>query len=443
MPALVHMLLSSRGTVSGRTFAVSGVVLFFIKWNLDRWIGSDLVRSSWPWTFMFPAVSLDALGPEQRRVLLWIALNALPFVYCGVVLTAKRLRALSMSQRWVLLFFVPVVNLLFFLGLCFARPSGSQSLAQSGSFAPRWLPRSHWGRASLAVAIWFPIALVCMFVLQDFGWGLFLGIPFALGFMASVFERLNGSERPVLSGVLTALKALALVFGALFLLAMEGVVCIAMAAPVAAPVCVLGALLGGMPVPAGRGCLGVLAGTTLFVGFEHVVEPKPPTYAVVSFIDVDAAPEHVWAEVIAFSELSPVTDWVFKTGIAYPVRAEIQGAGVGAIRHCVFSTGPFVEPVTVWDAPRELRFGVTEQPPPMQSWTFYKFLPLRKKVTFHSEEGRFLLRRLPDGGTRLQGTTWYHNDLQPAGYWKLWSDFLIHRIHMRVLRHVKAEVEAE
>ena len=110
------MLLSSRGTVSGRTFAVSGVVLFFIKWNLDRWIGSDLVRSSWPWTFMFPAVSLDALGPEQRRVLLWIALNALPFVYCGVVLTAKRLRALSMSQRWVLLFFVPVVNLLFFLG---------------------------------------------------------------------------------------------------------------------------------------------------------------------------------------------------------------------------------------------------------------------------------------------------------------------------------------
>ena len=77
----------------------------------------------------------------------------------------------------------------------------------------------------------------------------------------------------------------------------------------------------------------------------------------------------------------------------------------------------------------------------MQSWTFYKFLPTSKKVTFHSEEGQFLLKRLPEGGTRLQGTTWYHNELLPAGYWKLWSDFIIHRIHVRVLRHIKAESE--
>ena len=24
---------------------------------------------------------------------------------------------------------------------------------------------------------------------------------------------------------------------------------------------------------------------------------------------------------------------------------------VGAVRHCIFSTGPFVEPITVWDEP--------------------------------------------------------------------------------------------
>jgi hypothetical protein len=32
--------------------------------------------------------------------------------------------------------------------------------------------------------------------------------------------------------------------------------------------------------------------------------------------------------------------------------------------------------------------------------------------------------------------------LWPAGYWRLWSDELIHRIHMRVLKHIKAEAES-
>ena len=40
-----------------------------------------------------------------------------------------------------------------------------------------------------------------------------------------------------------------------------------------------------------------------------------------------------------------------------------------------------------------------------------------------TEEGQFLLIRLPEGGTRLQGTTWYHNELLPLaiGGWVLTS----------------------
>jgi hypothetical protein len=29
----------------------------------------------------------------------------------------------------------------------------------------------------------------------------------------------------------------------------------------------------------------------------------------------------------------------------------------------------------------------------------------------------------------------------PASYWQLWSDTIIHEIHMRVLRHIQREVE--
>ena len=54
-----------------------------------------------------------------------------------------------------------------------------------------------------------------------------------------------------------------------------------------------------------------------------------------------------------------------------------------------------------------------------------------------SQKGEFLLTSLPDGRTKLQGTTWYTNKMWPQGYWKIWSDHIIHKIHLRVLEHIK------
>jgi hypothetical protein len=54
-----------------------------------------------------------------------------------------------------------------------------------------------------------------------------------------------------------------------------------------------------------------------------------------------------------------------------------------------------------------------------------------------SQRGQFELQPLSGGRTRLIGTTWYQHHLWPAQYWRLWSDAIIHRIHLRVLRHIK------
>ena len=58
-----------------------------------------------------------------------------------------------------------------------------------------------------------------------------------------------------------------------------------------------------------------------------------------------------------------------------------------------------------------------------------------------ARRGEFLLEPTAAGGTRLTGTTWYSHGLRPSAYWSLWSDWIIHRIHMRVLTHIRAEVE--
>jgi len=141
-------------------------------------------------------------------------------------------------------------------------------------------------------------------------------------------------------------------------------------------------------------------------------------------------------------EIPPPKELLFRAGIAYPIRAEISGHGVGAVRRCIFSTGPFVEPIEVWDEPHLLKFGVTANPPSLNELTPYGHIDApHLHGYFVSEQGQFLLTALPGGRTRIQGTTWYHNAMWPASYWHLWSDYIIHRIHSRVLEHIRTEAE--
>ena len=80
----------------------------------------------------------------------------------------------------------------------------------------------------------------------------------------------------------------------------------------------------------------------------------------------------------------------------------------------------------------------------MKEWTFYSDIhPPHLEGYLVSRRGQFLLTRLPDGRTQLEGTTWYEHGLWPSEYWRVWSDKIIHAIHLRVLKHVKQLAEAD
>jgi hypothetical protein len=174
---------------------------------------------------------------------------------------------------------------------------------------------------------------------------------------------------------------------------------------------------------------------------EVAREPAPDVREVVSVVVVAASPERVWELVLAFPPLSEPDDWLFRAGVAYPLRAELHGQGVGAIRHCIFSTGTFVEPIDRWETPTLLRFRVAEQPEPMREWSPYTIHPPHLDHYLVSRQGQFRVEALADGRTRLEGTTWYTNRMWPAPYWGLWSDHIIHRIHLRVLNHIRTVAE--
>jgi len=163
---------------------------------------------------------------------------------------------------------------------------------------------------------------------------------------------------------------------------------------------------------------------------------------VTTSIEVNAPPEAVWRHVVSFSDITAPPAWYFRTGLAYPLRARIDGSGIGAVRHCEFTTGAFIEPITAWDAPRRLAFDVAAQPAPLQEWSPYPavYAP-HLDGFFRTSRGEFRLVAIDGGRTRLEGTTWYSLDMQPATYWNSIADTVLHAVHRRVLEHVKAQAE--
>ncbi len=389
------------------------------------------------------------MAAADRSYLAVLVAIALPFVALGTWLTLARLRSAGWSPWLVLLFFVPLLNLAFFAALCVAPPRAARSAGAGATAAAwrHWLPGSTLGAAlvaTIAVALG-AVAFVALStrVFVDYGWGVFIALPFAQGMLAVWLAGTARGRAPSPAGAIgLALASVALAGALLLAFAFEGLICIAMALPLALPLAVAGGLVGRamLTLPMHRAALlvaGVAALPIAALGAAPSPARDAPRYAVVTRVVVDAPPERVWPHVIAFSPLPPPDDPVFLAGVSYPQRAHIDGWGVGATRYCEFSTGAFVEPITAWDAPRRLAFDVTRNPPAMRELSPWGAIDTPHLTNFLvADAGEFRLNALGGGRTELVGTTWYRHHVFPAAYWRLWSDALIHRIHLRVLDHI-------
>jgi len=426
-----------------------GFALMAIKYNLDRavaWFGFQ--RPWYFWNYIKPhgLTEIAATAPDDARFYYVIILTSLPFLVAGIFLTLRRLRSAGLPLPLCLLFFVPVINLIFFATLSVIPARAAGRLPELPGRAS-WLPVSAVGSALLSMVVvglaGVVLALACTYLLHSYGSGLFIGLPFAMG-MVAVLIYGGRTARSFGSCLLVSMLPVGLAGIALLAVAAEGAICLVMAAPIGLGLALLGGLVGYAIVGRRSAPLSPVAMSVLFLavpltmGMETQAGDKPPMLSVTSAIVIDAPPEKVWPNVVSFSAIPEERDWVLRTGIAYPTRARIDGAGVGAVRHCIFTTGEFVEPIERWDENRLLKFSVARQPEPMEELSPYPRLrPPHLEGFFQTHEGELRLEPLPGGKTRLSGTTWYTDRIWPGAYWQVWSDMIIHHIHLRVLNHIR------
>lgn len=295
-----------------------------------------------------------------------------------------------------------------------------------------------------ALISWVTTA-IGIFVLEEYGIGLFVLIPIFIGGCSTV---LYGRHKPSRLNFYLGLATVSLFFYCLGLLvfAMEGAICLVMAAPLGLLLAFIGVVLGAAIVSKKKdSSLSIIIGFSLFIpavmGFESVSKEDDEVFSVKTSIIIERKPEAVWNQVVTFSKIDEPTEWLFRIGIAYPTHAVIKREGNRTVRYCNFSTGSFVEPITHWDEPSLLAFSVEETPRPLKEISPYNIDPAHLHGYFVSKKGQFRLTALPNGKTLLEGTTWYTHKIKPSFYWKRWSSYIIHKIHNRVLQHIKKQAE--
>ena len=232
--------------------------------------------------------------------------------------------------------------------------------------------------------------------------------------------------------------------------AMEGVICILMAAPFVGLLGIIGALLGHwLATLTSRPAYQVqsaawLAVIVCAVG-ESVTPPAPLEDVVTSEVIIQASPAEVWKQLKDIRDLPAPTEPLFVFGVAHPLETYLVGeGGVGAARVCRLSTGDMPERISVWKPEQELQFIVLDTPAAMREATFFgqELDGAHLHTTYTSLEGGFRLEALPNGQTRLTGNSRYLLTITPASYWNLWTRHIVGQVQLRVMNHVKAKAEA-
>ncbi len=302
----------------------------------------------------------------------------------------------------------------------------------------------------MTAAICLIFSAISVFELQTYRAGVFFISPMVCGAISVILYN-RKQWRSFASSMSVALISCLFALTVFLLTGFEGMICLIMALPVFLPMFLIGGVLGylmhrviGKPQRVNTAVILMVVLTPLMLGIESKIPASKSIREVKTAVVIDGQVDDVWQEVIAFSTIPEPEELIFKMGIAYPIDAKIEGQGVGAIRYCNFSTGSFVEPITIWRENDLLAFDVTAQPLPMTEMSPYVHIhPPHLDWAFISHKGQFKLNQLENGKIQLVGTTWFHTEIGPEFYWGRLCEELIHIIHLRVLNHIKHSVETK
>lgn len=434
---------ASRSEILRRVAYLAASVALIASQNLVAWFARQTYADERPLDLEFWLTPLSSTLELWGLPAIW---GAVIFAYCLLVAWLLALLSFKLAQRTnrgfvlAVLSVVPVVQL--------AAIATNAILPSKDALDEEGLATRHASK-SVALGLLSGVALIVFAVLISavtfgaYGWGLFVMTPFLVGITTGYLvnsESDLGSSRTMKLAIASAgLGSLALV-----VLALEGIVCILLAAPLAVPIVMLGAALGrGLAIARHnrRNPLASVAVLPMIFMLEAAIPPEAPI-ATQYEIEIGAAPDIVWQALTSPEPIEVAPGLPALAGLAYPMSGKLEGEGVGAKRIGAFSTGTATEVVTEWKRDRVLTFRVENQPPAMEEMSPYRRVHApHVQGYFLTGETRFELMPIGLNRTLLRVSSEHKLRIDPVPYWEPIARLAIRQNVGRVLEDIKEKSE--
>jgi hypothetical protein len=437
------LILSSQYLASAIALRADGAAKAF----LGRWPAMVTLESLYPVPLHPLAVHVwfEPGGAFADLILLLVMAYVLVAAWALAALAFRRASDAAIGGGVTVFVIAPILQLPIVLLLCII-----PSRAAKGTAPAIQLSRSDWAAAAQGVVTGMAMTLVAVAVgtllFGAYGYGLFVVAPLVIGamtaYVANRYRDLGMWRTAVLVAGATALGGMALVFSAL-----EGLVCIVSASPLAFGVALVGGLLGrAIAVRSPRSAaqtLSIVASLPLVFTVESALNGVT-SFATEQTIEISASPAAVWRAILHMDTIDEGLALPFRLGVAYPVRGDIIGEGLGALRRGEFSTGTAVEHVTEWVPQRKLAFVVDSDVPAMRELSPYEHVHAPHVVGyFRTIDTSFELVPRGDNHTVIIERTAHELRLEPVLYWLPLARWVIAQNNARVLAHIRHQAERD
>ena len=444
-------LFSFKGKIRPLPYALLSLALFgsqhLLITGVLRALGQPLEPDPWFLVVPLRSLSLRPIVIFDRSAGL---IEILVLAYCLIAawalssLAFRRASDAGMSE-WIAAYaFVPLIQIPVILFLCFvpSRRQAGADTAEAVASEPTWVPAAQGVIAGIGLTL-FAVAVGAL-VFRTYGFGMFVISPFVVGATTAYFAN-RQAEIDATRTVQLVLCATALGGIALIGFALEGAVCIVMAAPLGVLAALAGGALGrGIALSTKRSPAHTVSAVALLPLVFALERAFPPaaTFDTTETTVVEAPPALVWKAIVQMAPIDAPPALPFRLGVAYPMGGEIIGQGVGGVRRGEFSTGTAIEQVTEWIAQRKLTFVVLDDVPSMRELSPYAHVHAPHVVGyFRTRSTSFELLPREDGGTEIVERTSHELKLDPVFYWVPLARWMVHVNNTRVLAHIRSQAE--
>lgn len=387
----------------------------------------------------------DLLASNTVMVVVGLTLVLFLAVAWALVALAFRRAIDCNASGWIApLAMVPIVQIPVILYLCVApsRAVSDRPRVTVGGSIKVW--RFAAQGALVGVGLTVGAVAIAALVFGTYSYGMFVVSPLVAGMTAAYLANRKtdiGKTRTFL----TSLAALAIGSVALILAALEGIICIVMAAPLAVGFAFVGSLAGRslamLARPSTGQNLSAIALLPLVFAWDAAVQPTSE-FASYQTAKINAPAGIVWQSIVDMGTIEETPALPFLLGVAYPVSGQIFGKGVGAKRHGVFSTGTAVERITEWVPEKKLAYVVVEDVPALIELSPYEHVYAPHAVGyFRTLLTSFELHAKTGETTEIILQTSHELKIDPAFYWLPITKWVVLKNNARVLAHIKRRAE--